>query len=131
MAAGVGVHTVLHLRWLAHMTRRIAGRDTKPARSVVPAGASRRARMPATAAVASAAAGAGGSPPGTPRTVAADELERLERRWNARRREHERRHTRKAFLTGGGVVRAQNPDACRLCGRCTQVCRPGAITLSA
>jgi len=29
MAAGVGVHTVLYLRWLAHMTRRIASGDKK------------------------------------------------------------------------------------------------------
>jgi ferredoxin len=28
------------------------------------------------------------------------------------------------------VAVAQNPDACRLCGRCTQVCRPSAITLN-
>jgi NAD-dependent dihydropyrimidine dehydrogenase PreA subunit len=34
------------------------------------------------------------------------------------------------FAASGGGVTAQSPDACRLCGRCTQVRRPGAITLN-
>jgi len=93
MAAGVGVHTVLHLRWLARMTRRIASGDAK-----------RTARVPTTAAAASAAAGFGGSQPGAPRVVAAAELERLECRWDARRLANERRHTRKAFLSGAAAV---------------------------
>ena len=100
MAAGVGVHTVLHLHWLAHMTRRIASGDKKRSGRVAPAGGGRKARVPATA----AAAGVGGSQPGAPRDVAAGELERLERRWEDRRRESERRHTRKAFLTGAAAV---------------------------
>ena len=104
MAAGVGVHTVLHLRWLAHMTRRIAGGDTKRSRGVVPAGAGRATRVPATPAAASAVTGSGGPLPGAPRVVAAAELERLERRWDTRRRENERRHTRKAFLSGAAAV---------------------------
>ncbi len=104
MAAGVGVHTVLHLRWLAHMTRRIAGGDTKRSRGVVPAGAGGAARVPAAPAAASALAGNGEPPRGTPRVVAAAELERLERRWDTRRRENERRHTRKAFLSGAATV---------------------------
>ena len=104
MAAGVGVHTVLHLRWLAHMTRRIAGGDTKRSRGVVPAGAGRATRVPAAPAAASAVTGSGGPLPGAPRVVAAAELERLERRWDTRRRENERRHTRKAFLSGAAAV---------------------------
>jgi hypothetical protein len=64
MATGVGVHTVLHLRWLAHMTRRIAGGDTKRSRGVVPAGLGRVARVPVTPAAASAAEGSGGPRPG-------------------------------------------------------------------
>ena len=104
MAAGVGVHTVLHLRWLAHMTRRIASGDAKRSGRVVPAGGRRTARVPATAASATAAAGLGGSQPGAPHVVAAGELERLERTWADRRRDNERRHTRKAFLTGAAAV---------------------------
>jgi len=104
MAAGVGVHTVLHLRWLAHMTRRIAGGDPKRARGVVPAGAGRAARAPATPAAASAATGSADPRPAAPRVVAAAELERLERRWDMRRRDNERRHTRKAFLEGAAAV---------------------------
>jgi len=104
MAAGVGVHTVLHLRWLAHMTRRIASGDAKRSKRVVPAGGRRTARVPATAASATAAAGLGGSQPGAPHVVAAGELERLERTWADRRRDNERRHTRKAFLTGAAAV---------------------------
>jgi len=103
MAAGVGVHTVLHLRWLAHMTQRIASRDAKRKPRIVPAGQGGKARVPATAAAATAA-DLGGSRPGAPRVVAAAELERLERRWEERRREKERRHTRKAFLTGAAAV---------------------------
>jgi NAD-dependent dihydropyrimidine dehydrogenase PreA subunit len=57
-----------------------------------------------TPAAASAATGAAGSPAGAPRVVAAAELERLERRWDERRRENERRHTRKAFLSGAAAV---------------------------
>jgi ferredoxin len=34
------------------------------------------------------------------------------------------------FAASGGVALAQDPNACQLCGRCTQVCRPGAITLN-
>ena len=34
------------------------------------------------------------------------------------------------FAASGRVVTAQNPDACRLCGRRTQICRPSAITLN-
>ena len=60
------------------------------------------ARVPAAA--AASAAGVGGSQPGAPRRVAAGELERLERRWEERHRENERRHTRKAFLTGAAAV---------------------------
>jgi NAD-dependent dihydropyrimidine dehydrogenase PreA subunit len=104
MAAGVGVHTVLHLRWLAHMTRRIASGDAKRSGRVVPAGGSRTARVPATAVAASAAAGDGGTQSGAPRSVAAGELERLERTRADRRRDKERRHTRKAFLTGAAAV---------------------------
>lgn len=103
MAAGVGVHTVLHLRWLAHLTRRIASGDKKRSGRVVPVGGgSRTARVPATA--AASAAGVGESQPGAPRAATAGELERLERRWEDRRRENERRHTRKAFLTGAAAV---------------------------
>ena len=102
MAAGVGVHTVLHLRWLAHMTRRIAGGDKERTTRAVPAGGGGTARVPATA--VAARAGDGGPPPGAPRLVAAVELERLERRWEERRHAHERRHTRKAFLTGAAAV---------------------------
>jgi len=104
MAAGVGMHTVLHLRWLAHMTRRIAGGDAKRSRGVVPADAGRAAPVPMTPAAASAATGVAGSPAGAPGVVAAAELQRLERRWDARRRENERRHTRKAFLSGAAAV---------------------------
>ena len=104
MAAGVGVHTVLHLRWLTHMTRRIAGGDTKRSRGVVPAGASRAQRIPVTPAASSAATGSADPRPAAPRVVAAAELERLERRWDARRRDNERRHTRKAFLSGAAAV---------------------------
>ena len=104
MAAGVGVHTVLHLRWLAHMTRRVASGHARRSTGVVPAGASRQARVPVAATAASAAPTVAGSRPGAPRTVAADELERLERRWDARRCENERRHTRKAFLSGAAAV---------------------------
>lgn len=57
MAAGVGVHTVLHLRWLAHLTRRIASGDKKRSGRVVPAGGGRRARVPATAVVRCHASG--------------------------------------------------------------------------
>jgi len=104
MAAGVGVHTVLHLRWLAHMTRRIASGDKKRTARVVPAGGSGKARVPATTVAASAAADLGGAQPGAPRVVAAAELERLERRWEDKRRENQRRHTRKAFLTGAAAL---------------------------
>jgi len=104
MAAGVGVHTVLHLRWLAHMTRRIASGDATRSKRVVPAGGRRTARVPATAASATAAAGLGGSQPGAPHVVGAGELERIERGWEDRRRDSERRHTRKAFLTGAAAV---------------------------
>ena len=104
MAAGVGVHTVLHLRWLAHMTRRIASGDEKRTARVVPAGGSGKARVPATTVAASAAADLGGAQPGAPRVVAAAELERLERRWEDKRRENQRRHTRKAFLTGAAAL---------------------------
>lgn len=57
MAAGVGVHTVLHLRWLAHMTRRIASGDAKRKARIVPAGGGRRAGAPATAVVRCHASG--------------------------------------------------------------------------
>ena len=80
MAAGVGVHTVLHLRWLAHMTRRITSGDKKRSVRVVPAGGSGKARVPATAVAATATAGDAGAQPGAPRVTAASELERLERR---------------------------------------------------
>jgi len=103
MAAGVGVHTVLHLRWLAHMTHRIASGDTKRKARAAPAGGSGTARVP-TATVAASAAGNRGAQPGAPRVVAAAELERLERRWADRSREKARRHTRKAFLTGAAAV---------------------------
>ena len=103
MAAGVGVHTVLHLRWLAHMTHRIASGDTKRKARAAPAGGSGTARVP-TATVAASAAGNRGAQPGAPRVVAAAELERLERRWEDKRRENQRRHTRKAFLTGAAAV---------------------------
>jgi ferredoxin len=103
MAAGVGVHTVLHLRWLAHMTRRIANGDAKRKPQIVPVGQGGKARVPATA-TAATAADLGGSRAGAPRAVAAAELERLERRWEERRREKERRHTRKAFLKGAAAV---------------------------
>ena len=103
MAAGVGAHTVLHLRWLAHMTRRIASGDAKRKPRVVPAGQGGKARLPATAAAASAA-DRGASQAGAPRVEAADEVARLERRWDERRREHERRHTRKAFLAGAAAI---------------------------
>jgi ferredoxin len=103
MAAGVGVHTVLHLRWLAHMTRRIANGDAKRKPQIVPVGQGGKARVPATA-TAATAADLGGSRAGAPRAVAAAELERLERRWEERRREKERRHTRKAFLKGAAAL---------------------------
>ena len=57
MAAGVGVHTVLYLRWLAHLTRRIASGDKKRSGRVAPAGGGRRARVPATAVVRCHASG--------------------------------------------------------------------------
>ena len=46
MAAGVGVHTVLHLRWLAHMTRRIASGDKKRSGRAAPAGGSGKVHVP-------------------------------------------------------------------------------------
>jgi Pyruvate/2-oxoacid:ferredoxin oxidoreductase delta subunit len=105
MAAGVGVHTVLHLRWLTHMTRRIAGGDAKRKARVVPAGGRGTARVPATAVAAAAVAGENGAWPATaPRVVAAAELQRLERHWENRGRENAHRHTRKTFLTGAAAV---------------------------
>jgi ferredoxin len=34
------------------------------------------------------------------------------------------------FAASGGGVAVANADACRLCGRCIQVCPAGAITLN-
>lgn len=81
MAAGVGVHTVLHLRWLTHMTRKLAGGSRKK----------RVAReRPATAGVV--ATGAAGS------------LARLEHMGTSRRTGQPRRMDRKAFLAGSALV---------------------------
>jgi len=104
MAAGVGVHAVLHLRRLAHMTRRVASGDTKRKARVAPAGGGRRtARVPATI-VAAGAVGCGACLQVCPAGV---------------------------FAFSGSMAVVQDPDACRLRGRCTHVCRPGAITLNA
>jgi len=56
MAAGVGVHTVLHLRWLAHMTRRIASGDKKRSGRVAPASGGRKAHVLVVAAARANAA---------------------------------------------------------------------------
>ncbi len=107
MVAGTALHLALHARWIATMTRRTFGSQTQAAQEP----ARRSPRVPdavarPAAGVAAVVAGAGDSPPGEPRVVAGRELERLERRWDTRRRENERRHTRKAFLTGAAAVGA-------------------------
>jgi len=79
MAAGVGVHTVLHVSWLAHMTRRIARGDKKRSGRVAPAGGGGNVHVSVAAAAATAARD-GEAQPGAPHVVAAGELERLERR---------------------------------------------------
>ncbi len=94
MAAGVGLHTVLHLRWLAFMTRKLAG-----------AGRTERAtreRHERAGAAVGATLAANTARPTTPQVVAAESLERLQDMGGgpADRRLDSRRMDRRAFLAG-------------------------------
>ena len=103
MVAGTALHLALHAKWITVMTRKTFGSPAKaaPVRATRPTRVAGTALQPsAGAAPATAVAGSGGAP----RVVAAAELERLERRWDDLRRENQRRHTRKAFLTGAAAV---------------------------
>lgn len=98
MAAGVALHTVLHARWLVHMTRKVArgetsgrsrARQTRPERSrSVPSAAPAGTRTAARA--------------GSPDAVAATSLSRLQAM--GARDEEPRRMNRKAFLLGAAAV---------------------------
>ena len=70
MAAGVGLHTVLHLRWLAFMTRKLAGAG-RPERAA-------RERHERAGAAVGATLAANAVRPATPQVIAAESLERLQ-----------------------------------------------------
>jgi NAD-dependent dihydropyrimidine dehydrogenase PreA subunit len=98
MAAGVALHTLLHARWLMHMTRKIArGEASGRSRSrTVPFGRAGRtpgAAPPSTSDVVTA---------GSPDAAAATSLSRLEAM--GARDEEPRRMNRKAFLLGAAAV---------------------------
>ncbi len=104
MAAGVGVHTALHLRWLAHMTRKMAGGSRRervtPKRPAPARVVAAEAQRPAPAAGVAPAVGAAAPP----QVVAATSLERLEHMGEDRLPSQPSRMSRKAFLAGTAVL---------------------------
>ena len=83
MAAGVALHTTLHLRWLAHMTRKVVRGDGSRS-------AAERARPAHRAA--------------SPQAAAAASLSRLEDMGRDGRDDEPRRMDRRAFLTGAAAL---------------------------
>ena len=116
MVAGVGVHLALHARWIGKMTRRVAaGADsTAGRRQAAPA----RPRAAVTAAHSPAGARAPDAMPSPEATRvpqagrSADDLERARQRAE-RRRDRDRRYTRKGFLQGSAAGRRRGAAAGR------------------
>ena len=96
MAAGVGVHTALHFKWLVAMTGKMV-------RGKRPAGQTKAAPRAGKQATTPAA-----QPVATPQADATVTLARLEsmRRSRGENRGSQRRYTRKGFLAAAGVVGA-------------------------
>ena len=103
MVAGTALHLVLHAKWIAVMTRRVAGGRAGRTRATAPAAqTSLPAARPAHPATVVAATGPAQADPNA-------QLQTLERHWERRRvereqREHQRRHTRKVFLSGAAAL---------------------------
>ena len=98
MAAGVALHTVLHARWLVHMTRKIARGETSGRRRSERAASGPSGRAPA--AVPAATRVAAGSV--APDAAASTSLSRLQAM--GAHDEEPRRMNRKAFLLGAAAV---------------------------
>jgi NAD-dependent dihydropyrimidine dehydrogenase PreA subunit len=115
--AGVAVHLVLHARWIARMTRRVFW---APGDATTERGAAARPRAAATGAAVAAMRAAPGTPAGRPAASSADGVA-LERQRADRRRERDRRYTRKGFLQGavaaGGVTMLLGTGLFELAGR--------------
>jgi ferredoxin len=98
MAAGVALHTVLHARWLLHMTRKIVRGGTTGRSRARQAQPERSRRVPSAAPAGTRAAARAGSPD----AVAATSLFRLQAMGAPD--EEPRRLNRKAFLLGAAAV---------------------------
>jgi NAD-dependent dihydropyrimidine dehydrogenase PreA subunit len=103
MAAGVGVHTALHFKWLVCMTGKIVRRKCSAGQTQASPRAGKQAPTPAAQPVAIQAA-----PVAAAQAGAAGSLARLEAMGGSPRasRDPQRRYTRKGFLAVAGVVGA-------------------------
>ena len=99
MASGVALHTVLHLRWLVHMTRKTFGRDARTrSHERTPAAAGARAAVRPGPAHGMAGRAA------SPQAAAAAALSRLDAMGRGAQAEEPRRLSRKAFLTSAAAL---------------------------